>query len=340
MKISLVCHVKNSFEYIPIFLAHHENLFDEIHIIDQCSDIELRDMSKSEDKVFFYKTSYGFFNAMVGTNAVIEYRSLREKNDFVFVLDIDEFLPFSSRGDFEHFLAEHKNADAIRFYWRNGMNFDDLKDDFSFLSIKNKLLFFKERSSVFKLAYNAKKTRWFLPYHGNHSAKFNFMKFVACKKKHVINESHLPIYHIPFSSVGNLQEKVNSFDKVEFFDKIISRHEITKSFFSRLEDNNLTVNDLCFFVANYRTIGREPLISAMEGDFVESCFWGDCGERIDFWSEELRKCKSLHDSPAFPRCEKKVRSILGDYTWLGRYFFYQSICSKLFIDDNNMIQLR
>ena len=194
MNLKLVCHVKNSVEYIPAFLAYHEKLFDEIHIIDQCSDIDLRDLNKMSDNIFCYRTSYSFFNAMIGTNAILEFKSIRQTSDFVFVLDIDEFLPFANRASFEAFLDQYHHADAIRFQWVNGLNCSPIKGNC--LQGDSDIRFFNKKSSVVKLAYNAKKTTWFLPYHGNHNAKFHYTKFAGFKKKRVIKESDLPLYHI------------------------------------------------------------------------------------------------------------------------------------------------
>lgn len=337
MKKILICQVKNSFEYIPLFLAHHEKLFDEIHIIDQCSNTDLRDLNKKQEFIHFYKTSYSFFNAMIGINAVLEFKKIRSKSDFTFILDIDEFLPFHNKQEFEIFLNQHENSDAIQFQWCNGLNFSENEE---ILNSTSDLRFSNQTSSVKKLAYNAKKTQYFLPYHGNHNAKFHFLKFAGCKKRVTISKSDVPLLHIPFSSTKNLLEKVNEFDKEEFVEKIINRHARTKEIYRRASSGNATKNDLCFFAANYRTIGREDEISTHFNDFEKTSLFSSLQTRIDFWRKSTKQCNAVKNHPSVAQHEDIARKILGEKTIGGRYFFYQAIKKYASINDENIINLK
>ncbi len=337
MKNILICQVKNSFEYIPLFLAHNEKLFDEIHIIDQCSNINLRDLNGKNLSIHFYKTDYIFFNAMIGVNAILEFKNIRSQSNFTFVLDIDEFLPFSSKENFHKFLNEYKNNDAIKFQWRNGLNFSEKEEK---LNSHSDIRFFNLKSSVRKLAYNAKKTPHFLPYHGNHHAKFHFFKFAIFKKKPTIKDSSVPLLHIPFSSKENLLEKVNSFDKVEFFEKIINRSPSTKEIYNRINNNTQTQDDLCFFAANYRTIGREKIIETNVNNFEKTNLFITTQERVTFWDEQLQKCKKYNNNSNITQDEEIARNILGETKIGGRYLFYQSIKKHVLINNEHLIVLQ
>jgi hypothetical protein len=336
MKNILVCQVKDSFEYIPLFLTHNEKLFDEIHIIDQCSEIDLRDLNDKSPSIHFYKTSYSFFNAMIGINAVLEFKNIRFESNFTFILDIDEFLPFKNKKNFHDFLIKNEEYDAIKFQWRNGLNFSSERET---LGSNSDIRFFNTTSSVKKLAYNAKKTPLFLPYHGNHNAKFHFLKFAIFKKKAKIKNSNIPILHIPFSSKENLLEKAVNFDESEFIEKIINRHTLTKEIYARIRNNTATQDDLCFFAANYRTIGREDIIKASIDDFEKTDLFASTHKRICFWEEQLRICKKANNHSNIVRDEKIARKILGETRIGGRYFFYQSIKKHVKIDNQNLISL-
>lgn len=337
MKNILICQVKNSIEYIPLFLAHNEKIFDEIHIIDQNSDIDLRGLNKKNSAIHFYKTDYSFFNAMIAANAIIEFKQIRSRSDFTFILDIDEFLPFKNKDEFQVFLKKHVLYDAIQFQWCNGLDFSKDKEK---LDESSDLRFFSLASSVKKLAYNAKKTPLFLPYHGNHNAKFHFLKFGLCKKKTKIKKTTIPLLHIPFSSKENLLEKVNSFDKSEFIEKIINRHPLTKEIYLRAKKNTATQEDLCFFAANYRTIGRDEVIKTNIEDFEKTNLFSSTRDRVNFWNEHLKSCQKSKHTSNITQDEKIARKILGETSIGGRYFFYQNIRKHSFIDDENMIILK
>jgi hypothetical protein len=337
---TLICQVKNSFEYLPLFLAHNEKIFDEIHIIDQCSNKDLRDLNNKKKGIYFYKTGYSFFNAMIGINVILEYKNIRKRSGFTFILDIDEFLPFDNKEDFENFLLSHENCDAISFQWKNGLNFSTPEKTKLHLDSKSDLRFFKDTSSTRKLAYNAKKTQFFLPYHGNHNAKFHFFKFAGCKKKAFINKSDVPLLHVPFSSTENLLEKVNSFSQDEFLDKIINRHKKSKEIFQRATNGTVTESDLCFFSANYRTLGREKIVQADADDFDKTTLFSSIQNRITFWAEQLHLCGDITQHPDIELHEDIARKILGEKTIGGRYFFYQAIKKHTFIDIENVIHLK
>ncbi|ODS24358.1 hypothetical protein AB835_04125 [Candidatus Endobugula sertula] len=340
MNIKLICHVKNSFEYLPSFLAYHEDLFDEIHIIDQCSDKDLRGLNNKNSHIFFYKTAYSFFNAMIATTAILEFKNIRHNSDFIFILDIDEFLPFAQRTSFEHFLKEHNKNDAIRFQWCNGLHFlPEGKEDF-FLHESSDVRFFNKKSTTSKLAYNSHKTPWFLPLHGNHNAKFHFAKFALLRKRSQISESYLPLYHIPFTSKKNLIEKVKNFDKDEFLEKIINRHQITKNIFQRLTNNEATEDDLSFFAANYRTIGREEVIEAHAGHFQKKMFFQGLQEKISHWISHLNECTEVKTHPSPDTHKDQALKVLGKKTVGGRFFLYQLIKKNIFIDVENVIRFK
>lgn len=339
IKKILICQVKNSFEYLPLFLAHHEKIFNEIHIIDQCSDRDLRDLNNKKKSIFFYKTAYSFYNLMIGVNIILEFKDIRSRSDFTFILDIDEFLPFDNEKEFDNFLALHKDGHAIEFQWCNGLNFSQENEKDFYLSSKSDIRFFDQTSDTKKLAYNTNKTKYFLPHHGNHNARFHFFKFAIFHKIVTRNKSKVPILHLPFSSTRNLLEKIKNFNQNSFLKKIINRHSLTREIFQRIKKGTVTENDLCFFVANYRTISRNKIIQASNKNFSRTDLFSLLQPRIDFWKKQVEQCREVDQHPDASEHEDIIRTILGEKTIAGRYFFYQAIKKYSFIDSENIIHL-
>ena len=98
------------------------------------------------------------------TNALIRDLSLYRTNDWIFVLDIDEFLPFTSRDDLNNFLRSHSQDKAIAFNWRNGVGIyptgsREIKDEDSLADIEP-LFVSKYDNPCIKVAINCNKVTY------------------------------------------------------------------------------------------------------------------------------------------------------------------------------------
>lgn len=119
LKIAIVVMVYNPYHYLSEFLVHHQNLVDHIYVVDHRSSKKLSDLDLDEVTVIESKQVAQFQSEV--TNAVIRDFNLSENYDWIFVLDIDEFLPFYSKMEFMDFLETHRENEVIAFNWRNGV---------------------------------------------------------------------------------------------------------------------------------------------------------------------------------------------------------------------------
>jgi hypothetical protein len=109
----------NPYQYFSEFIIHNKNLTDHIYVIDHRSSKKLG-MLNIEGVTFIDSNQVCQFQSEV-TNALIRDFKLYEKYDWIFVLDIDEFLPFNKKNDLCIFLERHKNERVLAFNWRNGV---------------------------------------------------------------------------------------------------------------------------------------------------------------------------------------------------------------------------
>src|SRR5690606_32093468 len=118
-RTAIVCMVHNGYEYLSEFLTYHFQLCDHIYLIDHNSHRDLRDL-RLDGLTVVRSNQVAQFQSEC-TNLVIEHFQIKKKYDWLFVLDIDEFLPFSNKKDFHDFLQKHKQGAVLQFYWRNGV---------------------------------------------------------------------------------------------------------------------------------------------------------------------------------------------------------------------------
>lgn len=118
-KVAVVVMAHNPYQYISEFLVHHGNLVDSIYLIDHRSDKRLGKI-KIDNLIHIESNQVAQFQSEV-TNAVIRDYMIYENFDWIFVLDIDEFLPFKSKGELHQFLKKYNNAQTVAFNWLNGV---------------------------------------------------------------------------------------------------------------------------------------------------------------------------------------------------------------------------
>ncbi len=120
-RIAIVCMVYNSYEYLSEFILYYSVLVDHIFLIDHKSKKDLRNISLPNVSVIRSNHLAQFQSEC--TNKVIEHFDIASKFDWLFVLDIDEFLPFSKRNEIEEFLGRNSRNAVLHFYWKNGIPF-------------------------------------------------------------------------------------------------------------------------------------------------------------------------------------------------------------------------
>ena len=97
LKVATVVMAHNPFQYFAEFIIHHKNLTDQIYVIDHRSGKKFSDLDV-EGVTFIESNQVAQFQSEV-TNALIRDFRLYDKYDWIFVLDIDEFLPFASKAE-------------------------------------------------------------------------------------------------------------------------------------------------------------------------------------------------------------------------------------------------
>ncbi len=118
-KVAIIVMAHNPYQYIAEFLIHHLNIADCIYLIDHRSDKSLSEINL-QNVIYIESNQVAQFQSEV-TNAVIRDYKIYENNDWIFVLDIDEFLPFKSKSELHQFIKSNKNAQTLSFNWLNGV---------------------------------------------------------------------------------------------------------------------------------------------------------------------------------------------------------------------------
>ena len=115
--------VYNSYEYLSEFILFHSVLADHIFLIDHKSEKDLRNISMPNVSVVRSNHQAQFQSEC--TNKVIEHFEMADSFDWLFILDIDEFLPFFKRDEMEDFLNGNSSKAVLHFYWKNGVPFHE-----------------------------------------------------------------------------------------------------------------------------------------------------------------------------------------------------------------------
>jgi Glycosyl transferase family 2 len=119
LKIAIVVMAYNPYQFFSEFIIHNKNLVDHVYVIDHRSGKKLSSLD-IQGVTFIESNQVAQFQSEV-TNALIRDFKLHNKYDWIFVLDIDEFLPFNCKSDLYQFLHKFKNDKVLAFNWRNGV---------------------------------------------------------------------------------------------------------------------------------------------------------------------------------------------------------------------------
>lgn len=128
----------NPYQYFSEFIVHNKNLADHVYVIDHRSSKKLSMLNI--EKVTFIESNQVCQFQSEATNTIIRDFKLYEKYDWIFVLDIDEFLPFNHKNDLCLFLKAYKDDKVLAFNWRNGVGVyptveDKLKPEDSLINV-------------------------------------------------------------------------------------------------------------------------------------------------------------------------------------------------------------
>ncbi len=119
LKVAVIVMANEPYRYFAEFIVHHRRLADNIYFVDHRSTRNLSAL-KIDGVTFVDSHQTAQFQSEV-TNAVIRDFKIYEEYDWIFVLDIDEFLPFQNKGELVHFLSAYSRDRVVAFNWRNGV---------------------------------------------------------------------------------------------------------------------------------------------------------------------------------------------------------------------------
>lgn len=285
MKSVILVQVKNSFAQLPAFLAHHKRLVDQIILLDHNSSVDLKDLECAGVQIF--RISAQNFAQELFASYFIYKLKLHEEFDFLFLLDADEFLPFSSKEEIKKFMNDNKKESVLSMQWRNGFSSTDEP-----LNGTETLYFTHWRTSTHKLIYNIKRVRYVIPIPGNHNAKYPFLDSLLIQLRPIRKDSGLGLLHIPFVGLQGLRQKLSTYPADSFRDKLFRdmsamgiRHDPTSTEF------NLSDEELMSFVANYRSNTSTIRSDITSSSFEKVDFLAGLEDQISIWSARLAKCR-------------------------------------------------
>ena len=105
--------VKDGDKYLVDFISYHLNIVDMIWFIDHSSLNSVKRFETSRIKVFNCKFNAQFQGEVV--SLVARHIKKLYKIGWLFILDIDEFLPFNNLNDFNKFLLKKNKYSVYAF---------------------------------------------------------------------------------------------------------------------------------------------------------------------------------------------------------------------------------
>lgn len=291
MKSVILAQIQNSYEYMPAFLAHHLRLVDKIIILDHNSSRELRDIR--HEKIETHRISSNIFAQELYSGFFVKKLGLKDEFDFLFIIDVDEFLPFQSKEAFDEFLKENAGKAAMSMFWRNGFSSTETK-----LDAKATFRFTKWRSSTKKLIYNLKRLGDILPSRGNHNARYPICDSLVIQRRPKRHDSGLGLLHIPFLGLNGLRKKITDYPSARYRDRILRDlpamgiHRDPQSDMIDFSDQELMT-----LVANYRLDPATMHPDVSLADFEEIAFLDGLDEDIRSLSRQIGQCRPAVVNP-------------------------------------------
>ncbi len=319
--------VYNGYEYLSEFLSHHLALCDSIYIIDHNSDVDLR--QAGIERVTVVRSSHEAQFQSECTNTVLEHFDIRKNYDWLFVLDIDEFLPFSDRGVFHDFLKKHEQDRVLQFHWRNGVPFyDDRHESPASLIDCNSIRFFNKRGQQYKSFVNIKKTKgnFFVPTGSHHIVRAFFpglyrLPFLKNRKHYQAVVSDLPLYHIiAFNKTAFIKKIKNYVEQMKYREHIKGQG----GWLVRDYPDALSDDQWLWYIANFRVGDREQFYDVAPEDFIEEPVFShlDRSQVMAFRSKiaacaKMNKKKAGQEEQDYLRFKQDDRNIADNIKWFG-----------------------
>lgn len=211
--VCLMCQFKDPEPYFAAFHAHHERLVDQIIYIDHGSQLEFSKLELA--KTNFIACDIRNFVKDIIYAKVINQSKLLAGIDFLFILDIDEFLPFETQTTLHTFLGSYVKYGTGTLNWANGYP-DQLKR----LELSPKLWVQERTSRTKKIFYNLNKLKIFFPKEGNHNADYPLLGQTFLQLRPRRNKTIAPLIHLPIISNDQMSQKLNQFPKQDFGNKL------------------------------------------------------------------------------------------------------------------------
>ncbi len=217
--IHILCMVKDGDKYLPDFITHHLKLVDKIWFIDHCSENSLDRLRSDKINVFQFPYKAQFQGEVV--TLIARHIKAKYKKGWLFVLDIDEFLPFFSKNVFIEFLDSIKTKKVIGFNWINSFCIKKKEGkDCKYISDNSHFIFTSNLNDNQKIAFNLKNiSNKFAVMTGGHGITDNLFLFRK-RIKPYFSGRHL--FHIIATSEQDFYQKINRYvDQMKYRKKVI-----------------------------------------------------------------------------------------------------------------------
>lgn len=213
IKTALLCQFRDPEEYFASFHAHHAQIFDWVFYLDHGSNNDYRELDLKNTRI--YRTDIRNFTKDLFCTRIIQDIRYGFDVDFLFILDIDEFLPHSDKYSFHDFLREYQSFSVGTLFWRNGypLGMAPLVDAPP-IYVQRKL------GETKKLFYNLKRLGQFFPKEGNHNADYSFFGQTRIQLRPIRNKNTAGLIHLPIISKAQLDQKLGVFPSDDFRSKI------------------------------------------------------------------------------------------------------------------------
>ena len=247
--------VYNLEQYLSEFLLYHESLVDRIFIIDHKSNHDLRNLNLPNITVVRSNHEAQFQSECI--NLVVKHFGIQHKYDWLFPLDIDEFLPFSDRNDLQSFLKKHSEDKVLQFQWRNGVPFNVLESDrpSSLIDCDSIRFFHKNSMHVKSVANLGKVGHNFVVGTGNHHIMiarlpwiFN-LPFIPKRTIYRFVISDRPLFHIVAFDKTTFVEKIKNYIRqIELRAHVIGQGgRVVQNYPTKMSND-----DWLWYIANFR----------------------------------------------------------------------------------------
>ncbi len=217
--IHILCMVKDGDKYLPDFITHHLKLVDKIWFIDHSSLNSLDRFKSKKINVFQYPYQAQFQGEVV--TLVARYIKNKYPKGWLFILDIDEFLPFFSKNIFKDFIKSINKKRVVGFNWINSFCLTKSKSkDCQYISDNSKLIFTSNLNDNQKIACNLNKlSKRFAVMTGGHGISDNKF-FFRRRISPYFSGRHL--FHIIATSEDDFYQKINRYiDQMRYRKKVI-----------------------------------------------------------------------------------------------------------------------